>query len=380
MIQAKRNPLAQFPTAINEILSRMSKIDPKKYASSRNYIDGSVSYLSPYISRGVISTKQVYQSLLSRGYDLSSSEKFVQELAWRDYWQQIWITKGDAINSDLKHPQIGVENFKIPHAIVAAKTGIEALDDAIRQFYNTGYLHNHLRMYIASVACNIGKSHWKTPAQWMYYHLLDADWASNALSWQWVVGANSNKKYYANQENINNYCHTNQKATFLDIDYGDFETLETPSHLLDSTLTEFKTILPKSDTLKLDPSLPTLIYNFYNLDPDWKKETDANRILLLEPSHFEKYPVSENTIKFTLALAENISAIQVYVGEFNDLVKWYNLKHIYYKEHPLVKHYMGIEESRDWMFEVKGYFPSFFAFWKKCKKEIKNNRTTDESR
>ena len=372
-------PKVGFPTTITEIVSRIGEINPKKYASSRNYIDGSVSYLSPYISRGVLSTKQVYQNLLSRGYTISNSEKFIQELAWRDYWQQVWISKDDAINTDLKHPQQTVETTKISKAIVFAKTGIEAVDIAIKEFYETGYLHNHMRMYIASLACNISKNHWRTPAQWMYFHLLDADWASNALSWQWVAAANSNKKYYANQENINRYCHTNQTGTFLDIAYDDFETLETPSHLIDSTLPELKTILPKSDNLKIDLSKPTLIYNFYNLDPDWKKETDANRILLLEPSLFEKYPVSENTIKFTLALAENIASIQVYVGEFNELTKLYTLNHIYFKEHPLSKHYKGIEEPRDWMFSVKGYYPSFFSFWKKCKKELKNNTVNDES-
>ena len=52
----------------------------------------------------------------------------------------------------------------------------------------------------------------------MYYHLLDGDWASNALSWQWVAGSNANKKYYANQDNINKYFNSSQKQTFLDVD------------------------------------------------------------------------------------------------------------------------------------------------------------------
>ena len=234
-------------------------------------------------------------------------------------------------------------------------------------------------MYIASIACNIGKSHWKTPAQWMYYYLLDADWASNALSWQWVAGANSNKKYFANQENINNYCHTTQTASFLAIDYSDFETLEVPEVLLETMVPELNTPLPKSDELSIDKNLPTLIYNFYNLDPFWKKDQEVNRILLLEPSHFKKYPVSEKTIKFILALAKNITNIQVFVGEFNDLTVQSVIEKIYYKEHPLNNHYTGVEEPRDWMFSVKGYYPSFFSYWKKFKKEIKNNIKKDES-
>jgi deoxyribodipyrimidine photo-lyase len=226
-------------------------------------------------------------------------------------------------------------------------------------------------MYIASIACNIAQSHWKTPAQWMYYHLLDADWASNALSWQWVAGANSNKKYYANQNNINKYCYTQQKGTFLDVDYNAFSNLDIPEILKDTPFLELKTPLPEHKRITIDENLPTCIYNFYNLDPIWKKEVTANRILLLEPSLFQSYPISQKTIDFILDISkENIEDIQVYVGEFNELIKEYMLGNIYFKEHPLNKHYEGIEEPRDWMFEVQGYYPSFFAFWKKCKKEL----------
>jgi deoxyribodipyrimidine photo-lyase len=363
-----------FPTPYIEILQRIRNIDPIKYGSTRNYINGSVTYLSPYISRGIISTKFILSEILKKGYKPAQIEKFIQELAWRDYWQQIWISKGEAINSDLKHRQAPVSNTSIPKTIVEANTGIEAIDKAIREFYKTGYLHNHLRMYIASIACNISQSHWKVPAQWMYYHLLDADWASNALSWQWVAGANANKKYVANQENINKYCFTQQTNTFLDVPYESFPSLEIPEILKDTPQLELKTPLPNHKTVIIDETLPTCIYNFYNLDPLWKKDISANRILLLEPSLFEQYPVSQKSIDFVINFSEeNIADIQIYVGEFNDLVKQQKQiveKDIYYKEHPLNNHYKGTEEPRDWMFDVQGYYPSFFAYWKKCKKQL----------
>jgi len=205
----------------------------------------------------------------------------------------------------------------------------------------------------------------------MYYHLLDADWASNALSWQWVAGTNSNKKYVANQDNINKYCFTDQKDTFLDIPYENFLSMEIPETLKETTFLELKTQLPKQAVLSIDETISTCIYNFYNLDPLWKKDSCVNRILLLEPSHFEKYPVTHNTIEFLLQFSkENINNIQVYIGEFEDLISSYNLKDVYYKEHPLSNHYVGVEESRDWMFDVKGYHSSFFTFWKKCKKQL----------
>ena len=367
------NDIPMFPTDYKEITQRIRSINPVAYGKNRNFIDGSVTHLSPYISRGVLSGKQVLAHILARGYQPEHIEKFIQELAWRDYWQQIWIAKGEAINSDLKHEQIPISNTQIPEAIVNANTGIQAVDKAISNFMDNGYVHNHVRMYIASIACNIAQSHWKLPAQWMYYHLLDADWASNALSWQWVSGVNSHKKYYANQENINKYCYTKQQGTFLDVPYTAFSSLAIPEALQKVVSLNLETPLPQSASLNIDAKLPTLIYNFYNLDPLWHKEISANRILLLEPSHFERYPVSQKTIDFILALSKNIDDIQIHMGEFDKLISSYTIGDIRYKEHPLNKHYIGQEEPRNWVFPVKGYYPSFFAFWKKCKKALPLN-------
>ena len=360
-----------FPHKYSCILRRINSFNPLKYASSRNFINGSVSYLSPYISRGVISTKFILNNLLERNFNLEKIEKFIQELAWRDYWQQVWISKGNMINSDLKNIQFPVANHSLSKAIFDAKTGVLAIDESILKLYEIGYMHNHLRMYVASIACNIAQSHWMVPAKWMYYYLLDADWASNSLSWQWVAGSNSNKKYFANQQNINKYCFTNQSDTFLDIGYSEFQKFEIPEVLKQTYSFNLKTPLPLSSGITIENSLPTVLYNFYNLDPEWKKNIKANKILILEPSHFKEFPVCQNSIDFALKIAkENIPSIQIYVGEFKHLIKKYSLKEVYYKEHPTNRHYLGYEESRDWMFEVNGYHPSFFSFWKKCKKQL----------
>ena len=82
------------------------------------------------------------------------------------------------INTDLKNSQFPITNDFLSKAIVDAKTGITAIDKSILKLYDIGYMHNHLRMYVASIACNIAQSHWMFPAKWMYYYLLDADWAS----------------------------------------------------------------------------------------------------------------------------------------------------------------------------------------------------------
>lgn len=358
-----------FKTGYADVLEKLAYISPKRYGASRNYIDGDVSYLSPYISRGVISTKYVYQYLIKEGYNLRQVEKFIQELAWRDYWQQIWVEKKTEIDDDLKHSQPDVQNDKISESIVNANIGIDVIDKAIRHLYSDGYMHNHIRMYVASISCNQAKSHWFDSAKWMYYHLLDGDWASNALSWQWVAGANSNKKYVANQENINKYTKTEQFNTFLDVSYDELPLQDIPAALKAIKKFDWQTSLPQKETVQINPALPTLLYNSYNLDPLWRADESANRILLLEPSHFKKYPVSDKVIKFILDLSENIPEMQIFVGEFEELEKEIT-GDCYFKEHPTAEHYRGIEEDRDWMFSVKGYYGSFFSFWKKCKKEI----------
>ncbi len=361
-----------FETKIEEVLQQVENINPVEYGKTRNFIDGAVTKLSPYISRGVISTKFVLDKITQKKYKFPEIEKFLMELAWRDYFQNVWRVRGEMIDNDLSQDQPDVKHTEMPKAILNAATGIEAIDAGIKGLYETGYVHNHLRMYIASVTCNLGKSHWKLPAQWFYYHLLDADWASNACSWQWTSAAFSKKKYYANQENINKYCHTDQHETFLDIDYAEFPELEIPEVLRETEIPVLQTDLPKKEAVTIDNSLPTLIYTFYNLDPFWKSDIKANRILLLEPTHFEKYPVSSKTIDFVLKLAENIVGIQVYVGEFAVLKAEHDLSEIFFKEHPTNSHFEGTKEFRDWMFpQIRGYYPSFFAYWKKCEKQLK---------
>lgn len=362
-----------FPTQYDQILARVEAIQPLEYASTRNYLRGAVSYLSPYISRGVVSTRQVLESLLQRGFQRHELEKFVQELAWRDYFQQVWEALGNDLMQDIKQPQPDVAYTQMAQAIVNASTGIEAIDQSIKTLYETGYMHNHARMYVASLACNVGKAHWKVPARWLYYHLLDADVASNTCSWQWVAGAFSAKKYYANQENINRYTGSRQGQTFLDTTYEQIALVPIPSVLKPQTLPALPTELPAQKPLQLQPNLPTLIYNAYNLDVLWHAGEEANRILLLEPSHFAQYPMCPKTIDFILALAQNITGIQCFVGEFQALKESYSLQgEIIFKKHPAFAHYVGKAEERAYMFpELKGYFPSFFNYWSKCEKYFK---------
>lgn len=369
----------QFPTDYKSVLEKIDFVDPLQYGKTRNFINGDVTYLSPYISRGVISTRQVLNHMISKGYKLSQIESFVKELCWRDYFQRVGQVKD--VNQDIKQPQHPVLNHGIPSAIVNTTSTITGIDQAIQQLYSMGYMHNHCRMYTASVVCNIANCHWLQPSKWMYYHLLDGDWASNACSWQWVAGANSNKKYIANQENINKYTNTNQANTFLDAPYEVIEQMETPTHLLATQELLLETSYPSSELLQPDRGLPTFVYNYYNLDPLWHMEEQGNRILLLEPELFAAYPISKRCMEFMLALSKNIPGMQVHVGSFDSLSKEYQLKNLYYKEHPLNIGYFGIKEEREWIAEdIKGYYTSFFSFWKKVSPIIFKKQYHDDLR
>ncbi len=362
-----------FPTDYKSILKRIDEIDPVKYARSRNFIDGDVTYLSPYISRGVISVKMVKDIIFKRGYKMYEIEKFIQELAWREYWQRIWQSKGDEILSDLKQTQPDFIHRKLPAAVLNHQTRIDAVDNYIEQLYEQGYMHNHVRMYVASIVCNVAKSHWSLPAQWLYYHLLDGDVASNHLSWQWTCGSASSKKYYCDQANISRYTESNQRKSYLAEDYETLAEMDVPDILKETTLPALMTVLPEMPLLNIDTTKPTCIYNSYNLDPIWRSGENVNRVLLLEPSHFVKYPVSEKVLDFIIALSKNIDGIKIYTGEFKELeaVCGNDKSKMIFKEHPAFTHYKGTCDSRDWLApSVTGNFNSFFSFWKKVEREM----------
>lgn len=361
-------PVPSFPTDYPSIVNRIHSIDPVSYSASRNFVNGTVTYLSPYISRGVISTRQVMDITRARGFSLSDTNKLLQEFAWREYFQRVWQARGDEIFEDLRSPQQDVQHHLMIESVVQAATGIEAIDNAIKDLYTTGYMHNHIRMYVASISCNIGKAHWSMPSRWMYSHLLDGDLASNTCSWQWVAGSFASKKYYCNQDNINHFTRTDQKRTFLDIEPGQLPALPLPPQLERALPWTSDTKLPGSSKPRLNVELPTLIYNSYNLDPLWRKDEQVNRVLLLEPSHFQKFPVNDKVLGFIIDLSSNIKDIQIFTGEVSDLLSLQGDENMFVsKEHPAFAYYPGVKDERDWLYpNVSGYFQSFSSFWKKC--------------
>ncbi len=361
--------MIQFPTNYEAIIERIHQIDAKQYEKTRNYLSGAVTYLSPYISRGVIALPQIKDIVVPK-FGRYISEKLIQELAWREFFQRVWQHQGETIFTDLKHPQANVLHHAVPSQLIKANTGIEGIDQSIQSMYATGYMHNHARMYTAMLTCNIAQSHWFAPSKWMYYHLFDGDLASNMLSWQWVAGSFSSKKYYANQTNINQYTGSQQRNTYLDCSYEALPEMSVPQALSNIEPFALTTTLPRTNPPLIDIQKPIYVYNSYNLDPNWHKDKEGNRILLLEPSHFNAYPISQKVLQFILDLAtQNIPNIQIVVAEFELLKTMALSANIIFKEHPINAHYTGTKDPRHWLFpEVHQYFGSFFSYWKKCER------------
>ena len=347
----------------------LAQINTITYANERNFV-GSGTGISPYVSRGVLTLPQMRNYVL-KNYTIDQSYTFIFELAWREYWQREWMIRGDKIFVDIKIKQSQVESTSISSAIINGCTGINQIDKGIKELYDTGYIHNHLRMWLSGLICNIAHTKWQLPAHWMYYYLLDGDPASNMLSWQWVAGTFSSKKYLPAQENINTYTHSIQKKSFLDRPYEVLAALPTPSILLERKVIKLSWLKPASQVLKVDKNLPTLLYTSFWLNHEWHSDMKANRVLVLEPSWFKRFPVSSAVTKFILDIAKEIEGLQVYVGEWADLEPQLGVT-TYFVSHPSVSHWHGNAEQYPLLFPevpLKSY-GSFMGFWKQCKKNF----------
>ena len=363
----------------NFLQQALQEIHPQRYSKSRNFTDGAVTKLSPFISRGVVSTLEVWNAILDQSEKWEDIQTLTQQLVWREHFQHA-IELPD-IASTLA-PMVGA-TLSLPKAIIHAQTGIHAIDQALQQLYETGYIHNHQRLYIAALMVHHGKISWQDGARWMYYHLLDADYASNTLSWQWVAGIGRDKKYVVNQDNINHYTKTTQKGTFWDVPYELLEHLEIPSFMNERETIELKTPLPSTTLSTFQPELPTLIYHPYHLHPHWHASLKANRILLLPPSHFSKWPMSEKGIAFIINMAQSIEGIQLWAGEWDELNTLLSGRNIYIQHHPLFPYSAKHIEPRDFVApDIKSTSRGFFGYWKKIEKNhltlMKNARSSEK--
>ncbi len=193
-------------------LQRLQAFDGHTYAATRNQtVRRGVSALSPYIRHGVLGLAELRDYVLVTWGHSASTTRFVNELAWRAFWQQVYAEKGNQIYAEIEGPKYPrAERTRrgaagLPADILSASTGLVCIDEALRELYQQGYMHNHARMWFAAYLQHWRGEHWRDGADLFYQHLLDGDPASNTLSWQWVGSTFSHKPYYFNRENVEKF-------------------------------------------------------------------------------------------------------------------------------------------------------------------------------
>ena len=207
-----------FPPSREVALSRLGKFAPRaghQYAAGRNIDTGpdqlvAVSRLSPYVRHRLITEAEIVAAVLTH-HSLEAAEKFIQEVLWRTYWKG-WLEMRPAVwTRFLAERDHQRDTYSDRNAISAAEnglTGIEGFDDWARELVETSYLHNHARMWFASIWIFTLGLPWALGADFFLRHLIDADAASNTLSWRWVAGLQTaGKTYLATKENIARYTN-----------------------------------------------------------------------------------------------------------------------------------------------------------------------------
>ncbi len=211
-----------FEPTLEAAQQRIAAVRPAEYARSRNALGGAVTRLSPYITHGFVTLTDVHDGVAAR-HTLAPDHKFVFELGWRAYFAHVWEHLGSGIHQSLHEGLLPEAAYaaELPEDIRQARTGVPAIDCAVRELYATGYLHNHARMWLASYVVHLRKVHWHVGAQWLYAHLLDGDLASNHLSWQWVAGTGSSKPYLFNADNVQRFAPAgwHSPGTVIDTSY-----------------------------------------------------------------------------------------------------------------------------------------------------------------
>ena len=196
-------------TFVEQNLSDYSKLRNFDFGPSNR---SNVSCLSPYITHGIINELEVINKSLKK-FSFAKNEKFIQEVLWRVYWKgwlelrpDVWsdyLIELDKIKKEFKNNQSYLDTIE-------GKTNVDCFNQWVIELKESNYLHNHTRMWFASIWIFTLELPWQLGAEFFMQHLYDGDAASNTLGWRWVAGIQTQGKHYlASEWNINKF--TNNK-------------------------------------------------------------------------------------------------------------------------------------------------------------------------
>ncbi len=216
---------ASKAAALNK-LNKFVEENLGEYSRLRNFDFGpekrtNVSCLSPYITHGVINEREIIEKSLSK-FSFSKNEKFIQEVLWRTYWKgwlelrpNVWTDYLIELNRTREHFK---DNQDYKNAI-EGKTNIECFNYWVNELKENNYLHNHTRMWFASIWIFTLELPWQLGAEFFMQNLYDGDTASNTLGWRWVAGVQTQGKHYlASEWNIKKF--TNNRFNNIKLNEG----------------------------------------------------------------------------------------------------------------------------------------------------------------
>ena len=343
------------------------------YSKLRNFDYGpenrtNVSGLSPYVSHGIINEIEIINKSLKK-YSFVKNEKFIQEILWRVYWKgwlelrpNVWL---DYLN-DLKKIKENFKNNQNYLIAIDGKTNIECFNYWVNELKENNYLHNHTRMWFASIWIFTLKLPWQLGAEFLLQHLYDGDAASNTLGWRWVAGIQTKgKNYLASEWNIKKFTNNrfqkiklNKNAVPIlseknysinNKDFVNVEILENQSLLvfennLSFETTDFQDIKFKK-ILLIDHKNNYRTINLSESVTNIKSSLLEDQKKRLEEKSIDCEIININEIK---NITENIYAIYPSIGENLDFINLNGLKNIQFLYRKL--------DQFSWQYCNKGFF------------------------
>ena len=274
-----------------------------EYSQLRNFDFGpnnrsNISCLSPYITHGVINELEVIDKSLKK-FSFSKNEKFIQEVLWRVYWKG-WLELRPTVWSDylielnkIKSEFKGSQNYL---NAIEGKSDIDCFNQWVIELKSNNYLHNHTRMWFASIWIFTLELPWQLGAEFFLQHLYDGDPASNTLGWRWVAGVQTQGKHYlASEWNINKFTNNRFKNIKLNEN--------APPIFSDKTYSINKKDFLNCEILK-DKTLLIFENNMTFEFSDFK-EYKFKKILLILNDTSRAITLSEKVLKFKANILED---------------------------------------------------------------------------
>jgi len=280
-----------------ENLDRFVERNLSDYSKLRNFDFGpdkrsNVSCLSPYITHGVLNEVEIIKKSLAK-YSFNKNEKFIQEVLWRTYWKgwlelrpSVWSDYIISLNSIREKYKEDINYLKA----IEGKTNIECFDEWVKELKTHNYLHNHTRMWFASIWIFTLDLPWQLGAEFFLKHLYDGDAASNTLGWRWVAGIQTQGKHYlASEWNIKKF--TNNRFQNIKLNEN------APPKMADKTYSIVNNNFINPEINK-DKTLIIFENNLSFETSDFKEFKFDKIILAVNSNEFRQVKLSDNVIKF----------------------------------------------------------------------------------